>query len=670
MTEVLYRLGRTTARHPWVTIGSWLAVSLLVLGSAALFGRELEDTFDAPGLDSQRASELLASADSSERGLSAHVVLAGDATLNVPERAAVEQAHRGALGLQHVLDATVTYSPDGRIALLRLQYPSVEDLDPSDLGRLKDFVADARSSSDLDVEAGGPLFFAFESPPAGLGEIIGLVVAAAILLVAFGSLLAAGLPIGMALFGLVIGVSSMSLLTYLVEIPAWAPEFAAMVGLGVGLDYALLLLTRHREHLAEGVPVEESVGLALATAGKAVIGAGGTVVLAILGLAVAGIPFVAAGGVAISAVVLVMVAAAITLLPALFGLAGLRLAARTRRRTSRVWYTWGNHVTNHAKGYAVAATLVMVALAAPALALTLGFPDEGTMPEARTERRAYDLVSEGFGPGANGPIVIAVDVSNDPSVVQPLTDAVAADPGIANVVAADVDLGAGVATLVAEPTTPPQDDATKETIHRLRAEVFPAALGDAEASAHVGGQTATFVDLGDRVRERLPLFVVTVVLLSFALLVLMFRSVLVPLKAAVLNLLSVGAAYGVLVMVFQWGWGAGLIGVETTVPVISFIPLFMFAILFGLSMDYEVFLLSRIREEYLRTGDNKAAVVRGVAATGRTITAAALIMVAVFSGFILGSDPVVKMMGLGCATAILLDATIIRLVLVPATMTL
>jgi RND superfamily putative drug exporter len=312
----------------------------------------------------------------------------------------------------------------------------------------------------------------------------------------------------------------------------------------------------------------------------------------------------------------------------------------------------------------------MLALAAPVLALNLGFPDEGTMPQSRTERRAYDLVAEGFGPGANGPLVIAVDVSGDPDVAQPLAAAVARDPGIAAVAAPVVDLTAGVATLVAQPTTPPQDDATQETIDRLRSEVFPAVLGDSPASAHVGGQTATFADLGDRVRDRLPQFVAAVVLLSFLLLVAMFRSILVPLKAAVLNLLSVGAAYGVLVMVFQWGWGAGLIGVETTVPIVSFIPLFMFAILFGLSMDYEVFLLSRIREEYRRTGDNTASVVLGVAGTGRTITAAALIMVAVFSGFILGSDPVVKMMGLGCASAILLDATVIRLVLVPAVMKL
>jgi RND superfamily putative drug exporter len=327
-------------------------------------------------------------------------------------------------------------------------------------------------------------------------------------------------------------------------------------------------------------------------------------------------------------------------------------------------------VTRNATAYLVGGAVVMIALAAPVLALNLGFPDDGTKPESRTERRAYDLIADGFGPGANGPLVIAVDISLDGSVVAPLAAATAADPGIASVGDPIVDLGAGVATLVAQPTTSPQDVATQETVARLRSEVFPTVLDGTLATAHVGGQTATFADLGDRVQERMPRFVAAVLVLSFLLLTLLFRSVLVPLKAVVLNLLSVGAAYGVLVMVFQWGWAAGLIGVESTVPIVSFIPLFMFAILFGLSMDYEVFLLSRVREEYRRHGDNTRAVIAGIAGTGRTITAAALIMVAVFSGFVLGSDPVVKMMGVGLATAIILDATVVRLVLVPATMKL
>ncbi|WP_183092951.1 MMPL family transporter [Nocardioides stalactiti] len=671
MSNLLYRLGRSAAARPWTAIGAWVLLAVVVIAFSAAFGRELEESFEAPGLDSYRAAELLAETNADEGGVTAHVVL------EAPDAAAQLAPVESALAdLPHVVGTTSSVSPEGDIALVRVQYPAVEELEKSDLVNLKDAVADLRDESSLTVEAGGDLFFAFEEAPTGLGEVAGIVVAMVILLIAFGSFVAMGLPIGMALLGLVVGATSMSLVTYLIDIPAWAPQLAAMVGLGVGIDYALFLVTRHREHLALGMAVEESVGRALATAGQAVIFAGGTVVVAILGLLVAGIPFVTGGGVAISAMVLVMVLASVTLLPALLGLAGQRINGRRRSPHGPVdlpstgWHRWGAHVTRHATSYLVGGGVLMLALAAPVLALNLGFPDDGTKPESRTERRAYDLVAEGFGPGANGPLVIAVDISQEPSVVAPLAEAVAADPGIASGDEPTVDLRAGVATLVALPTTSPQDESTQETVARLREEVFPTVLDGTGATAHVGGQTATFADLGDRVQERMPRFVAAVLLLSFLLLTLLFRSVLVPLKAVLLNLLSVGAAYGVLVMVFQWGWAAGLIGVESTVPIVSFIPLFMFAILFGLSMDYEVFLLSRVREEYRRHGDNGRAVIEGIAGTGRTITAAALIMVAVFSGFVLGSDPVVKMMGVGLATAIFLDATVVRLILVPATMKL
>jgi RND superfamily putative drug exporter len=674
MSNLLYRLGRSAATRPWVAIGAWVVLALVVIASSVAFGRDLEESFEAPGLDSYQAAELLAEAQADEGGVTAHVVLEDqDAEAQLaPVEAALEE-------LPRVLSTTSTVSPDGAIALVRVQYPAIEHLDASDLDNLKDAVADLRAESSLTLETGGDLFFAFEEAPTGLGEVAGIVVAMIVLLIAFGSFVAMGLPIGMALFGLAIGATSMKLVTYLIDIPAWAPQLAAMVGLGVGIDYALFLVTRHREHLALGMPVAEAAGRALATAGQAVIFAGGTVVVAILGLLVAGIPFVTGGGVAISAMVLVMVLASVTLLPALLGLAGHRINGRRRTPTgpmvqthlpSTGWYRWGAHVTRHATAYVVGGAVLMIALAAPVLALNLGFPDDGTKPESRTERRAYDLIAEGFGPGANGPLVIAVDISQDGSVVAPLAAAMAADPGITSVGEPAIDLTAGVATLVAQPTTSPQDVATQETVTRLRSEVFPTVLDGTAATAHVGGQTATFADLGDRVQERMPRFVVAVLLLSFLLLTVLFRSVLVPLKAVALNLLSVGAAYGVLVMVFQWGWAAGLIGVESTVPIVSFIPLFMFAILFGLSMDYEVFLLSRVREEYRSHGDNTRAVIAGIAGTGRTITAAALIMVAVFSGFVLGSDPVVKMMGVGLATAIFLDATVVRLVLVPATMKL
>jgi RND superfamily putative drug exporter len=302
--------------------------------------------------------------------------------------------------------------------------------------------------------------------------------------------------------------------------------------------------------------------------------------------------------------------------------------------------------------------------------MRLGIPGDGALPPDRTERRAYDLVADGFGPGTNGPLVVAVDIRGDAGVVTPLRRAVAADPGIASVAAAEVDAGAGVASFVAIPTTGPQDETTGDTVQRLRADVLPSVLDDSPAKAHIGGLTATFLDLGEQVIDRLPRLIIAVIALSFLLLMIVFRSIVVPLKAALLNLLGIGASYGVIVAVFQWGWAKDLVGLEGSVPVVSFIPLFMFALLFGLSMDYEVFLLSRVREHYAATGDNTEAVVHGIAGSARVITSAALIMVAVFLGFAAAEDPFIKMFGLGLATAIAIDATIVRMVLVPALMRL
>ena len=525
---------------------------------------------------------------------------------------------------------------------------------------------------------GGDLFFAFEQPQPAVGEVIGLLVAALILFLAFGSLIATALPLGTAVLGLAIGVSSMSLIANVIDIPSWAPVLGAMVGLGVGIDYALFIVTRHRDYLARGLPVEESVGSALATAGKPVVVAGGIVVVAILGLVVAGVPFMTAGGIAVSVVVLVMVAVSVTLLPAFLGLAGQHINRRGHRSArggvdgpvSPGWSRWVRHVTRNPWPYAVGVTVLLLALAAPVVALRRRHPRRrcaarepdrapGLRPGGpgvrsgqqrsgggrRRHRRGPDRGRSAGGGGQGRP-----------------GDRLGACPGAAR--------RRGRRVIVAIPTTGPQDAATHATVERLRAEVLPSVLAGSPARAHVGGQTANFADVGARVNERLPVLIAAVLAMSFVLLMLVFRSVLVPLKAVVLNLLSIGAAYGVMVMVFQWGWAAGLIGLESTVPIVSFIPMFMFAILFGLSMDYEVFLLSRVREEYVATGDNETSIVRGIASTGRVITSAALIMISVFLAFVLGEDPSTKMFGLGLATAIFVDATLVRMVLVPATMTL
>lgn len=676
MRSTLYRMGRSAARRPWVVIGAWLVLAALVVAASGAFGKKLEESFGAPGVDSQYATDLLSAAGADQAGLTAKVVvtpLDEKATLSSPElQAAMTQVRSAAASLPHVLEAgEPVVSPDGSVGLIRLQYPVLDELEPSDLEQLKTLSA---VESPLRIELGGDLFYAFEEAPTGLGEAVGLIAAMVILLLAFGSIIAMGLPIGMAVFGLALAISSLSLVTYLIDLPSWAPVLGSMVGLGVGIDYALIIVTRHREYLARGLAVEDSVGRAVATAGRAVLFAGGTVVIAILGLAVAGVPFMTAGGIAISLIVLTMVLASITLLPAFLGLAGHwinRLRVRRVRSSHGLgWARWAGHVSKHAVAYAVSATVLLLALAAPVLALRVGTPDDGVLPEQRTERRAYDLVSAGFGAGSNGPLVIAVDISRDPAVVQPLFEAVRADRGIASVAPPEVNAAAGVASLIAVPTTGPQDAATMTTVERLRAEVFPSVLRNSPAKAHVGGQTATLADVGAKVNDRLPWFIGAVILLSVVLLTVVFRSVVVPLKAALMNLLSIGASFGVLVMIFQWGWAADLIGLESTVPILPFIPMFMFAVVFGLSMDYEVFLLSRIREEYVRTRDNTASTIHGITTTGRVITSAALIMIAVFVSFSLADDPTAKMFGLGLATAVFVDATIVRLVLVPALMKL
>lgn len=679
MSTALYRLGRFAARRPWTVLGIWFVIAAIVIVSSATGGKEFEDTFTVPGLDSDEALVLLEEAQSDEAGVSAQIVVASadaDSTI-VEQPSQVEAVRADFASLDDIIGVTpAQFSPDGTVALLRVLYPPAAQLSVETLEDLKELQAELDGSNDLQIEASGELFFTFEEPETGTGEMIGIVAAIIILLVAFGSVIAMGLPIGTALFGLALGVSAMGLINYLLDIPSWAPQMAAMVGIGVGIDYALFLVTRHREYLSKGMTVEESVGRAVATAGQAVIFAGGTVVIAILGLAVAGIPFMTAAGVATSLVVLIMVVAAVTLLPAFLGVAGHKINGirASRRRVvnpgiSPRWEAWGAHVSRHAWKYAVGVTAGLLMLSAPVLALQLGFPDDGNLPEDRTERQAFDLTTEAFGVGFSGPLLIAVDTGGDADLISQLATAVEADDNIAAVQASSPAAGSDVATLLAYPYTSPQDAETYETVQRLRADVFPTVVG-ADQRAHIGGQTASFGDVGNQIEQRLPWFISAVVFLSFFLLTGVFRSPIVALKAAILNLLSIGAAYGVLVMVFQWGWGIELLGLQETVPIVSFIPMFMFAILFGLSMDYEVFLLSRVREEYVQSGNNDQSVIHGIASTARVITSAALIMISVFGGFVLGPDPAIKMVGLGLATAIFVDATIVRIILVPATMKL
>ncbi|OPG10987.1 hypothetical protein B1R27_00320 [Streptomyces sp. GKU 895] len=709
LSKALLRLGAGAARHPWRVIAAWLiAVTLAVLAAIAIGGRTA-DSMTAPGLDSQQAAELIERAGTGQEGMTAQVVvtpLDGGATFfdHPSARTALARLQTEVRRLPHVLgtsdpagalgadgDTTVRdglVSADGRIAVVRVQYPDQSRLSAADLDALVGLGDRLRAELPLRIEMGGSLFYAFSDADGGVSELIGLLAAAAILFLAFGSLVAAALPIGMAVFGLTVGVATMTVLAGVTDVPTFAPVLGSMVGLGVGIDYALFVLARHREYLARGLDPHEAAGRAVATAGRPVVFAGGTVVVSILGLAVANVPFMTVGGFAVSIVVLIMVLASVTLLPAFLGAAGPRLARAGRirrvlqaRKLGRLarhgdpaagagWRRWIGHVSRHPVAYAIGAAGLLLTATLPVLGLRVGLPDDGSLPHSRTERRAYDLVAEGFGPGTNGPLVIAANPAGDPGVLDRIVGAVAADPGIASVAPTHIDRATGIGTFVVFPTTSPQDKATADTLSRLRTDVLPTAIGRGPATAHVGGAAASLSDVGRRTSERLPLFVAAVLAMSFLLLMLVFRSVLVPLKAVLLNLLSIGAAYGIMVAVFQWGWGGALIGLEATVPIVSFIPMFLFAILFGLSMDYEVFLLSRVREEYLRTGDNGTAIVEGVSRTARIITSAALIMVAVFLSFAVAEDPSTKMFGLGLASAIFIDATVVRMVLVPATMTL
>jgi RND superfamily putative drug exporter len=674
MARFLHRLGRWCVHRRGRVLALWVVVLVGTGVLATTVGGSYGDDFRVPGVESQAAIDLLRDRFPEAAGGSAQVVLhREEGSLTGGERGpAVDAALARIADLPDVTAVEEpVVGPGGATAIAMVQYDKeFTEFEESDLEALL-AAGEPLEAHGVALEVGGELPLYVGQGETGPAELIGLGCAVIILLVAFGSVLAMGLPIGLAVFGLGVSTSLLLLLAAVVDVPPTTPVLASMIGIGVGIDYALFVVTRHRHHLDEGMTVTEAAGRANATAGQAVVFAGGTVVIAILGLAMAGIPMVAVMGFGSALVVAVMVVATITLLPALLGFVGHRIdryrvfRARARENRPSVWARWGAIVARRPWPYLIGSLVVLLALAAPVLSMRLGQADSGTAPRDSTQRQAYDLVADAFGEGANGPLLLVAE-SGDQAVVEDLTRQVADQPGVVAVAPPRISPDGDAALLAVVPESAPQDDATADLIHHLRSEVLP----EVEVPVHVGGLTATFVDLSDRISSRLPWFIATVVGLSFLLLTLVFRSLLVPLKAALMNLLSIGAAYGVVVAIFQWGWLKDLVGLEDVVPIVAFVPMFMFAILFGLSMDYEVFLLSRIREDYVATGDNTRSVITGIASTARVITSAALIMICVFLGVVLAEDAVVKMMGVGLATAVFLDATIVRVVLVPATMRL
>ena len=686
---MLGRLGRWCARHRWLVIGCWIVVLTSAVAMGRAWGGETSLVFEVPGAESQEAFDLLDERFPARAGDTADIVFAaGDVTSpGVVESVSELLASLGEV--DHVIavsDPFVAGSPsisaDGGVGFATVQFDRRgTDLPDATLDAVKELVAVA-NTAEIQVEAGGrAIQFSEIEGPGGRSERIGLAVAVLVLLVSFGSVVAMGLPLVTALFSLGVGLSVLTLMSNMMELSDFGPRLATLVGLGVGIDYALFIVTRFRAALHDGSDVTDAVATAMDTSGRAVVFAGFTVVISLSGMLVMGVPIVRALAIGVGVAVVTVMVATLTLVPALLGVVGARIDAwrlpgfhrdESRHRESG-WYRWSRLVQRRPWPFAIVGTVVLVALALPFLSMRLGSADAGSDPTSSTSRRAYDLLAEGFGPGFNGPFLVAAVIppdAGDLSSLQLVLDAIGQDPGVVSVTTPTPSPDGGTAVATVFPTTRPQDAETRDLLARIRDDIVPSAVDESELTVYVGGVTAVFQDLGDTLADRLPVFILIVVGLSFLLLMVVFRSIVIPIKAAIMNLLSIGAAYGVIVAIFQWGWGKDLIGLDATGPIQSFIPMLLFAVLFGLSMDYEVFLLSRIHEEWVRTGDNATSVADGLAATARVITAAAAIMVAVFGSAALADDRTTKLFGIGLATAIFVDATLVRSLLVPAWMEL
>ncbi len=712
MHAFLDRLGRGAARFHWFVIAGWLVlvVGLFVLRSA--FGGTYVNNYTVPGSESSAGLNILNKDFATAGGYSGSIVFHAK-TGTVSEQAdAVKTSMAAVAKLPDVVSAvdplatsqTAYISKDGSIVNAPVSFSVVPaSLDSSYLDKLDAAVQPARAAG-LQVEYGGGAGQIGKQADDTLSETIGLALALLLLFLMFRSIVAAGLPLIAAIFSVGGGLAILGLLAAVKDFPVSAPTVATLLGLGVAIDYGLFMVSRHREQLEDGIGVEESAGRTESTSGAAILVAGGTVVIAILGLYVSGVPFVGALGLSSAIVVAVTVLAALTLIPAMLGLAKFLVLNRKDRhhlveereleaglpdeqavaehraeeREQRdlkheqsPFARWGRKVSDRPWPYGIAATLVLLVLAIPLLSMNLGQLDAGTDPAADSSRKAYDLIAQGFGPGANGPLTVVVQLPSESStdkqtLLTGLTSTLQKTAGVAAVQPATMNSAGTTAIITVIPTTSPSSAETEDLVNRIRDDV----LAGQQEPTFVVGTTAGYVDFTEKVAGRMLWLIGAVVLLAFLLLTVAFRSLLIGVKAAILNLLSVGAAYGVIVAVFQWGWGSSLVGIDEKVPIPSFVPMLMFAIVFGLSMDYEVFLLSRVHEAWIATNDSHRAVAIGIGATARVITTAAAIMIVVFLSFVLDDDPTVKMLAVGMAVAVLIDASIVRMVLVPSVMTL
>jgi len=680
---MLERWGRVAAAHRWQIVAAWIVALAAFAGIARAVSQGTVSSLQIPGAESQAGADLLKDAFPERAGDYGDVVLKASTPLDSGTNR--EAADRLVAALREVDGVSSVVSPftpgagllsaDGTVGIARVQFADpADDVPSSVVSQVEARFDDARSAG-LQVEFGGPVAVAQEHEGPNESTVLGLLAALLVLYLLFRTLVPTVLPVGTAMFGLAVGFMGIFSLTAVVDLSKFAPNISAMLGLGVGIDYALFIVARHRENLARGMEVPEAIGLALGTAGKSVVFAGAVVVTSLLGLSFMGLPFVRWIGVAAAIMVTVAVLVAMTLLPALLAIAGkkvLRLRGGPGQRPGAharesAWHRLGYAIMRRPYVYFGLSSLVLAVLAFPVLDIRLGSADAGNNPASSTTRRAYDITAEAFGPGANGPLQLIVD-GGAPESVTRLREAAAEVPGVASAGQPMTSADGRITIFSVVPKSAPQDSATSDLVHTLRNETVPANAGG--AGVYVAGTTARYIDIADRIGSRLPLFFGIVISVSFVLLTMVFRSLVIALKAALMNLLSIGAAYGVVVAVFEWGWGLSLTGADRTGPVESFLPMMLFAVLFGLSMDYEVFLVSRIREEYLRTRDNAHSVAEGLSSTASVITAAATIMIVVFLSFVLNDQRVVKEFGVGLAVAVLVDATVVRLVLVPATMQL
>ena len=661
-------------------LGLWVAAFVVAIGLWTTSAGEFVNNFSLPGTESQRTYDLLQERFPQQSGDTANVVFAvkDGAVLDDANRPEIERVVAEIKKSPEVLAVADPFaegapvSQDGKITFAQIQFKEAPgEVDPVPVKTMAEDVLALDGQGGVQVALGGDIIHWSTAETGGAGEILGILVAAIVLFLTLG-IVAMGLPLLNALFAMVVSLSLTAVLaTRVIDVVDWAPQLAAMIGIGVGIDYALLILNRFRLERGGGRDVREATLVAIDTSGRAVLFAGIVVVIAMLGMMLLGISFLYGPAIAAALSVLATMVGALTLIPALLSKIGGRVKPATQGADTETGFSarWSSFVARHPAPVAIVALAVLLALAAPALHMRLATSDASTYKKDDTARVAYDLLKQGFGAGFNAPLLLAVELptAGDTAALQQITEALGEQDGIAQVLPPQLNEAGDTATMIAYPTTTPQDEKTDETVRTARSETLPPVADATGARISIGGTTASNLDFSQTIRDKLPLFIGVVVGLSLLLLAVVFRSLLIPVKAGIFNLLSIAGAFGVVTLIFQDGNFASLFG-DATGPIESFLPIMVFAVVFGLSMDYEVFLVSRMHEEWTHTKDARYAVQHGLAMTGRVVTAAAIIMIAVFGAFAIGNERALAMMGVGFASAIFIDAFIIRLLLLPAVM--